>query len=153
MKKGLIIILFFCFTKSDAQVNEDILYLKYDENISINEYYDNFKILHIDLRFTINNQGEDARPTTYKYRINNISLDGDLKFNEIKNIVSDEDLKNIKLTTIDDLRKLNSCDLFFLLADSKIFLIKDKENIHYKYALSYKSTARGIEYFDNGLRF
>lgn len=149
MKYRLIIFLICFVSKISAQNNRNIIYLKYDKSMSINEYYDSLESLNIDLRFTISGQDKMAKPTTYNYWIDNITLDGNIEFDNIKNIISEKELRKLNLISLKDLKKMNSCDLFFLLADNKLFLIKESKGLLYKYSLGYKSTQRGIEYQNN----
>ena len=139
-------------SKINAQQEKNIIYLKYDKSMIVNEYYDTLKNLHIELKFTISSKDIDAKPTTYNYIIDNISLDGDLKFEDIKDKISKEESKKIRLTSLNDLRELKTCNLFLLLADSRIFLIKKSKGTFYKYGLGYKSTQRGIEYSNSILK-
>jgi len=135
--------------KTEAQIRNEVIYLQYEEDISINQYYDSLNNLNIELVFTISNNDALARPTTYIFWVDNISIRGNLKFDELKEEVSKEDYDDIQIITLKDLKKLSSCDLFITLADSKIYLIKVNDDIIYKYSLSYKSTLRGIEYSKN----
>jgi len=80
MRYILIFFVLIFISKINAQQEKNIIYLKYDKSMIVNEYYDTLKNLHIELKFTISSKDIDAKPTTYNYIIDNISLDGDLKF-------------------------------------------------------------------------
>ena len=128
MRYILIFYVLIFISKINAQQEKNIIYLKYDKSMIVNEYYDTLKNLHIELKFTISSKDIDAKPTTYNYIIDNISLDGDLKFEDIKDKISKEESKKIRLTSLNDLRELKTCNLFLLLADSRIFLINNNNS-------------------------
>jgi len=131
----------------NAQTVNDTLYLEYEENFRIIENTDTLNNIRIDVSFAVFGKN-DNKVTTYNYWIDNISREFEyLKFKDIKDILSFEEHKKIKTKTLKDLSKLTSCDLLFLLADTKhIYLIKKEDESYYRYRLVYSNTQRGIAY-------
>ena len=143
MKKSILILLSICFCQM-ALCQNDTLYIKYDKTIKISEYEDSNHHKTIEVSFPILSL-KDNIVTTYNFKINKFSPNFDsLEFDEINDSI---DVRAINQKTLNELSKFEACDLYFLLADNKnIYLIKRKNNTHYKYKLTYWSTQRGWDF-------
>ena len=140
--KEIFIILIFCFVSNMIySQNKKPVFLMFDKNMLISNVDEKVK-----LKFGL--QASDNESCIYNFEINNASKVGEgfdyFKFREIKNPISEEELKKGEVLTLEELSKYDFCDLQYLFADTdKLYLIKKIDGIIYKYKLSFWSSQRG----------
>lgn len=139
--KSILLIIFYTAGVISFSQNENSTYLMYEKSMVITNIEEKVK-----LKFGI--QANDNEPCIYNFNINNAPKVGGsfeyLKFNDIKNLSSEEELKKGEVLTIEELLKYNFCDLQYLFADTEnLYLIKKVDGVIYKYKLSFWSSQRG----------
>ncbi|WP_375235202.1 hypothetical protein [Winogradskyella sp.] len=100
------------------------------------------------IKLSFNLAGSDGETSIYLFEIPNLGSNFEnLKFNDINDTITEQELKQKQLQSITKLAKLNFCELQYLLADTdKVFLIKKVNEINYIYNLVYWGTRRGWEF-------
>ncbi len=116
MKTVIKTILFFYLVYSNilyAQNNiADTLYIEYD-NINVKEFIDKIDNHHIEVSFSVFSK-KDTKVTTYNFKIDNFSKNFDeLKFNEIKDILTNNEVRKIKIRSMRELAEMTPLDLHF----------------------------------------
>ena len=138
MKRIVIIVILLVTVQLSYSQKKGSLYLEYNKEMSIRNGVD-----EINITFSV--ASNDPVINTYNFKVKNMAKDFSLlKFEEIKDTISDKELKTIKLKTIKDLYDTSPCNLHIAFSELKhIYLIKKEVTIYYKYELIYWSTQRG----------
>lgn len=146
----LIIILTTTSCQLFAQNDDSVIYLYYnDKNIKVEETTVADKI-EINLHYNIFSKS-DSKATTYIFKVDNISSNFKfLKFEEIKDTIKYNDIKELSVLSLKDLEELDHCDLHMRFSDiNNIYIIKKIGDLYFKFKLKYWSTRRGWEISDN----
>jgi hypothetical protein len=139
--RNILLILILFSIEINSQVKKENLYIYFNSDMNIQNVNEKIKL-------SFNLTGLDGEPSIYNFEIPNIDNDFKyLKFSDIKTefLNFNKVEKNIK--KLEDLSKLDFCELQYLFADTaNLYMVKKEKNNNFIYRLVYISTARGWEF-------
>jgi hypothetical protein len=144
LNKLIVLLFFFLNITTLFAQNEDAIFLMHHKNMII---------LNVDetVKLSFDLAGNDEKDCIYNFEIDNMSKDfKNLKFQDIKNLINEIDIKGKKVLTLTELSNYDFCELQILFADTRtMYLIKKEGNLFYKYKLLFRSSQRGWSLIKN----